>query len=252
MIRPLLIFSLLVGLGPRLAAAPADLLLVAPDDATLAPVLKKLEGARTETRAAWTFWFGQLHGKSVVLTRTEGDPLNAVAATTLAVRRYQPKLIVVFGTARTHDPALRAHDVVVSEIFVAFDGLISPPTGLGGGSDALKWMKLPHPLMTKGERETPTPAFPADAAALALARTLATPQGRVISGVLGSANQVNREADRIAWIRAQWGTSTEDGESAHIAGVGQLLGTPVIGFRVIDGTPEEAAEFALKFVEAWK
>ena len=66
-----------------------------------------------------------------------------------------------------------------------------------------------------------------------------------------SSDLVNREADRIAWLRAQWGTSTEDSESAHVAGVGQLLGTPVIGFRGIDGAPEEAAEFALKFVEAW-
>ncbi len=252
MIRPTLMFGLLVCLSRWLAAAPADLLLVAPDDATLAPVLKKLEGLRTESRVAWTFWFGQLHGKSVVLTRTEGDPLNAVAAATLAVRRHQPKLIVVFGTARAHDPELRAHDVIVSDKFVGFDGLVSPPTGLGGGSDALKWKKLPHPLMTAGERETPTPSFPADAAALALARSLTPTRGRVVVGALGSANQINREADRIAWLRAQWGTSTEDGESAHIAGVGKLLGTPVIGFRVIEGAPEEAAEFALKFVEAWK
>lgn len=238
--------------GAPLLAAPTDLLLVAPDDATLAPILKKLESPRIESRAAWTFWFGQLYGKSVVLTRSEGDPLNAVAATTLAVRRHQPKLIVVFGAARAHDPALRAHDVVVSEKFIAFDGLISPPTGLGGGSDALKWKKLPHPLMTAGERETPAPLFPADPAALALARTLAPIQGRVVVGALGSANQINREADRIAWLRAQWGTSTEDGESAHIAGVGKLFDTPVVGFRVIDGTPEETAAFALKFVEAWK
>ncbi len=39
----------------------------------------------------------------MVLTRTEGDPLNAVAATTLAVRRYSPKLVVTYGTARAHD-----------------------------------------------------------------------------------------------------------------------------------------------------
>ena len=118
---------------------------------------------------------------------------------------------------------VRTHDVIVSEKFVGFDGLVAPTTELGGGSDALKWKKLPHPLMTAGERETPTLSFPADAAALALARTLTPTQGRVIAGTLGSANQVNREADRIAWLRTQWGTSTEDGESAHVAGVGKLL-----------------------------
>ena len=251
MIR-LILLALLALAGAPLQAAPTELLLVAPDDATLAPVLKKLADARSESRAAWTYWFGQLHGKSVVLTRTEGDPLNAIAATTLAVRRHQPKLIVVFGTARAHNPALRAHDVVVSEKFVAFDGLVSPPTRLGGGSDSLTWKKLPHLLMTAGERDAAAPFFPASSTALAVARTLSAERGRVIIGALGSANQVNREADRIAWLHAQWGTSCEDDESAHVAGVGKLLDTPVIGFRVIDGAPEEAAALVLKFVESWK
>ncbi|MEO6246721.1 MAG: 5'-methylthioadenosine/S-adenosylhomocysteine nucleosidase [Opitutaceae bacterium] len=250
--RNLLLHLLLASITLRVAAAPADLLLVAPDDTTLAPLLEKLEEPRRETRAAWTFWSGQLLGKSVVLTRTEGDPLNAVAATTLAVRRYEPRLIVVFGLGRAHDPALRPHDVVVSESFVAFDGIVSPAAGIGDGSDALKWKKLPHPLMTHGERETPTSSFPASATALAVAKSLSPAPGRIVVGTLGSANQINREADRIAWLRAQWGTTCEDGESAHVAGVGQLLGTPVIGFRVIDGSPIEAAAFTLKFVEAWK
>jgi adenosylhomocysteine nucleosidase len=249
---PIFLFCLLVAQIGRLTAAPVDVLLIAPDDVTLAPVLAKLAGPRQETHAAWTFWLGALNGKPVALTRSEGDPLNAVAATTLAVRRYQPKLIVVFGAARAHDPAVRPHDIVVSEKFVAFDGLVSPPTALGGGSDALKWKRRPHPLMTAGERETPTPSFPASAPALALARNLTSSTGRVIIGALGSAHQVNREADRIAWLREEWGTSSEDGDSAHVAGVAQLLGTPVIGFRVIDGPGSEAAGFALKFTEAWK
>ena len=101
-------------------------------------------------------------------------------------------------------------------------------------------------------RETPIDKFPGDPHAMAVARSLPAGRGRVLAGVLGSANQVNREFDRIAWIRTTWGTSTEDGESAHVAGCASLFGVPTIGLRVVDGTPGEAAGFVLRFVEAWK
>ncbi|MBS0633536.1 MAG: hypothetical protein JSS11_16625 [Verrucomicrobia bacterium] len=230
--------------------ASTDVLLAAADDATLQPLIARLANPHTETRASWTFWLGTLGGKSVVLTRTEGDPLNAVAAATLAIRRYAPKLVVSYGSARAHDPALQPGDAIVSEVFAAFDGMVSPVTSLDGGAHPLKWERLPHAPIQGKEVEKYVLTFPADATALAAAKKLSGPRGAVIPGTLGSANQVNREADRIAWIRATWGTSCEDGESAHLAGAAQLLGVPIIGLRIIEGTPEQAAALALKFMEA--
>jgi len=250
--HPALIALLSIVAVQTLPAERVDVLLTAATDAELQPLLAGMTGVHNEQRAAWQFWSGTIGRRSVVLTRTEGDPLNAVAATTLAIRRYEPKLVVTFGSARAHDPALHAGDVVVSEKFAAFDGLVSPVTPLEGGSAPLAWHKLPHLLATVGEKETPAWFFPADAHALAVARTLVAVRGKVVVGVLGSANQVNREADRVAWLHAQWGTSSEDGESAHIAGCAQLLGVPVIGLRVIDGTADEAAALAERFLEALK
>ena len=80
----------------------------------------------------------------------------------------------------------------------------------------------------------------------------AAPRGRVIAGVLGSAAQVNREADRIAYLHQQWHTSSEDNDSAHIAGCALLLRTPVIGLRIIEGTPAESAALAMQFLEMLK
>ena len=246
------IFSFRLALAAASSAPSVDVLLAAASDAALQPLIAKLESPQIETRAAWQFWIGTLAGKRVVLTRTEGDPLNAVAATTLAIRRYSPKLVVTYGSARAHDPALQSGDLLVSEKFSAFDGLVSSVVPLDAGSDSLTWQKLPHLVATRGEGETAGFFFPADASALAVAKTLTAPRGKVVVGVLGSAAQVNREADRVAWIRREWGTSSEDGESAHIAGCALLLGVPVIGLRVIDGTEAEAAAVALKFMEASK
>jgi adenosylhomocysteine nucleosidase len=235
-----------------LPARAADILLAAATDAELQPLIRRLVDARAETRAAWTFWTGTLAGRSVVLVRTEGDPLNAVAATTLAIRRHSPRLVVTFGSARAHDPALRSGDVVVSKAFVAFDGIISDPLPLGGSVKPLAWKRLPHAVMTPGEKENYQVEFPADPGALATATKLKPARGKLVTGVLGSAHQVNREADRLAYLHQQWGTSTEDFESAHVAGCALLLGVPVIGLRVVDGTPAESAALALQFLEGSK
>jgi len=93
---------------PLSAGAKVELLLAAANEAELAPVRAKMRDVNEETRTSWTFWTGTLAGKPVVLVRTEGDPLNAVAATTLAIRRFEPALVLTFGTARPHDPSLRA------------------------------------------------------------------------------------------------------------------------------------------------
>ncbi|HWA85774.1 MAG TPA: hypothetical protein VG710_06105 [Opitutus sp.] len=254
-LRALAVFIALGLVLARSAPAPADavdLLLVSGEDRALQPVLDRLQGAQRETHAAWTLWVGALAGKRVAVVRSDGDPLNAVAATTLALRHHPPRLIFIFGTARAHDPALHDGDVVVAGNFAAFDGIVSPTIDLGAGSDALHWDRLPHLLMTSGETEKAADTFPADPDATTVALKLRAPSGRVLRGVLGSANQINREADRIAWLHAHWGTSTEDGESAHIAGCAALFGIPVAGARVVNGSPADAAKFALEFTEAWK
>jgi len=244
MIRVLLVLLLAVALR----GAGVDYLLAA-DEAELRPLLAKLADARPVTRAAWTAWTGTLGGHAVALVRTEGDPLNAVAAVTLAIRRHEPRVVLTFGAARAHAPDLRPGDVVAAVKFAAFDGIVSPSAGLGEGSDALRWRKLRHPVMTAGEKETAMDFFPADAVVAAKLRALVAPRGRVIGGVLGSAHQVNGEADRRAWLHHTWDTSCEDGESAHVAGTALLLGVPAAGLRVIDGQPGEAAALVLQFLE---
>ncbi len=246
--RLIVILLLLTAVLP---AAPVEVLLAATET-ELQPLLARLVDPHTEKHAAWQFWTGTLDGKVVALTRTEGDPLNAVAATTLAIRRYAPKLVVTFGAARAHDPALRPGDVVVSGSFAAFDGMISAHRDLNGGTAPLQWKILPHAIMTPGEQEKYLPAFPAYEPALAVAQKLTGARGRVVTGVLGSANQVNHEPDRIATLRTQWGTSCEDPESAHIAGCALLLGVPVIGVRVIDGTDAEAAALVTQLLGGLK
>jgi nucleoside phosphorylase len=60
-------------------------------DSELQPLLAALEGKERIQIAAWTFWRGRIGVKRVVVSRTEVGPINAVAATTLAVVSFKPK-----------------------------------------------------------------------------------------------------------------------------------------------------------------
>ena len=246
----LILLSLLYGIALVASAQPVEVLLLGADDATLQPLLAKMERPQLEKHATWSFWSGKLAGRSVVLARTEGDPLNAVVVTTLGIHLHPPHLIISYGVARAHDPALCAGDIVVSEGFAAFDGVQSWRRELGEGSDAIEWRVLPHLFLTPEGTEKAERIFPADRKAVGLGLSLHNPNGRVVGGVLGSANQINREIDRIAWLRSHWGSSCEDAESGHIAGCALALGVPVIGLRVIEGQPTQAAAAALEFLEA--
>ena len=263
--RATMVLGIIAGLLlPLSAVAKVDLLLAAASEAELAPVRAKMSGVKETTATSWTFWSGTLEGRSVVLVRTEGDPLNAVAAVTLSIRKFDPALVLSYGVARAHDPALSPGDVVVSETFAAFDGFISGHRGLGEGTKLADWKKLPHAPISSGEVETYTESFPADAKAKSAALGLKACGGaRVVAGVLGSAHQINREADRVAWLREKWGTSCEDFESAHVAACASLFKVPSAGVRVIVASSEtdetrmsaaqaKAAELAMAWVEALK
>ncbi len=242
--------------------AKVDFLISAASEAELAPVRARMAGVEELTLTSWTFWTGTLAGRPVVLARTEGDPLNAVASTTLAVRRFAPALALTYGVARPHDPALKPGDAIVSERFVPFDGFVSGRRERGEGVRLADWKKLPHAPISAGEVETYTESFPADPGATKAALGLPNKHGRVLAGVLGSAHQINREVDRLAWLRTTWGTSCEDFESAHVAVCAQMFGVPAAGIRVVlpaDAGPSEtasaqtqAASLLLAWVEALK
>src|SRR5206468_510624 len=89
-------------------------------DWELQPLLAALEEKREIQLASWTFWRGKIGGKSVVISRTEVGPINAAAATTLAILTFHPQLVINQGTAGANDPQLKVYDIIVGESAVDY------------------------------------------------------------------------------------------------------------------------------------
>jgi adenosylhomocysteine nucleosidase len=221
--------------GPAPAADPkrVDVVIQGAGDSEVDPLVAELSGAERIQIAAWTFWRGRLGGRTVVISRTEVGPINAVAATTIAILTFHPRLIINQGTAGATVPDLRVFDIVAGEATVDYGGFSSSHADAGQGSRPSNWMRMPHRLRLDGEERVPLPVFPGDPDVLALALAQSYEHGRVVRGVIGSAFQFNREIDRLLWIRDTYDAVSEDMESAFAAGAALGFNTPFLAIRII-------------------
>ncbi len=224
-------------------------------DAEVEPLVAALTGATRIQIAAWTFWRGRIGDKTVVVSRTEVGPINAVAATTLAIVTFHPRLIINQGTAGATGPDLRVFDIVAGEATVDYGGFSTRHADAGAGSDQSTWMRMPHRLRFEGDERVPLPVFPGDPDVLAAALSQRYEHGRVLKGIIGSAFEFNREVDRLTWIRERYEAVSEDMESAFAAGAALGLNTPFLAIRIISdsdfyspGVHPDAAEYCARFV----
>jgi len=229
-------------LAPR-GKGGVDLVVQGAVDSELQPLLAALEGRQAIQIAAWTFWRGRIGAKDVVVSRTEVGPINAVAATTLAIERFRPRLVLNQGTAGATDPGLKVFDIVVGEATVDYGAFRSAPRAAGAGVDLSGWSPMPHRLRLDGKERVPFRTFPGDASALRLALDAPYGRGRLVRGVIGSAFEFNLEIDRLAWIRRTHGAVSEDMESAFAAGTAAGFGTRFLAIRIISDSEFQSVEF---------
>lgn len=102
---------------------------------------------------------------------------------------------------------------------------------------------MPHRLRLDGKTRTEYWRFLGDPAAARDALATPNPRGRVVTGVIGSAFEFNRELDRLTWVRQAYGASSEDMESAFSAAVAQGFGTRFLAIRIISDNEFTAPEF---------
>jgi len=157
------------------SAEQVDLVIQGAVDSEVEPLVAALVNPRRVRIAAWTFWRGQLAGRNVVVSRTEVGSINAVAATTLAITSFHPRLIINQGTAGATVPDLRVLDIVAGEATVDYGafGLLRaghsstggrlvrtvrrPPRGEAAGEPPVSTGR--HPAVTHGAPIQLVPLF---------------------------------------------------------------------------------------------
>jgi adenosylhomocysteine nucleosidase len=144
----------------------------------------------------------------------------------------------------------------------------SPFRPVGGGSRPLDWVPLDLTASEGSAGNDPNarrPArFEADGPLLAAARHAKGDykRGRIIEGVIGSADMWNDEIDRIAWLHTKFGTTVEEMETASAAQIAALFNVPFLGIRVVSdnitngdaydpGTGDACEDYVYQVVRAY-
>ena len=227
-----------------------------------------LTGAAEERVQGWTFWRGTVDGYPVIVSKTLKGMPAAAAATAIAAERYHPIAIINQGTAGGHEASLRVYDIVVGTHAVNLGSFKTGFRLAGQGSDLGDWVPLD---LTRADGSAATDPnarrmrrFGADGQLLATALRVKDryTRGRVVEGIIGSAEVWNSELDRIQRFHDQYGTSVEEMETVAAAQIADLFQIPFLGIRVVsnnitndgayDGKTAEACQgYVLEVVKAY-
>ncbi|MFS1703448.1 5'-methylthioadenosine/S-adenosylhomocysteine nucleosidase [Alteromonas sp. AMM-1] len=201
-----------------------------------------LENVRTEKSGHATFYLGTLNGYPIVVAQTGKGLENTAAATAIGIERYRPRAIINQGTSGGHDPSLKVGDIVIGKRAVNASNFKTPFRAKGEGSAPLTW--LPMDLLASsgsaGEGDSAKDAeriryYLGSPELIAAAHAVKQHymRGKVVEGTIASGNFWNNELDRIAWLHDQFGTSTEEMETAAAAQIADAYGVPFVGIRVL-------------------
>lgn len=227
-------------------AKPAPILVQGAMDIEVDALIEALENRKSHTFGSWTFWEGSFKGYPVVISRTEVGMANAAASTALGIAHFKPKWIINQGTSGGHDPKLYQGDIVLGERSFNM-GSFKVEARKEKGIEPKKWqlMDVGMRLRENGEFVEYPQGFQGDAFLLKLAQAVgkAYQKGKVVVGVIGTADEWNREVERIEHIHKLYGTSTEEMETSASALVARAYKIPFLGIRILSNTDLHNQDF---------
>jgi adenosylhomocysteine nucleosidase len=251
---PLLAALLLTGC--RRAPEPPPVVVQGAMDVEVRKLAGALANVSEERVKGWTFWRGTLDGYPVIVSKTLKGMSNAAAATAIAAERYHPAAIVNQGTAGGHEPQLRVYDIVLGTYSVNLGSFKTGYRTAGRGSDFLEWTPLDLTRSDGSAGNDPEARrmrrYKGDEQLLAAAVSVKDRyrKGRIVEGVIGSAEMWNSELDRIQRFHDQYGTTVEEMETASAAQIADLFQIPFLGIRVLSNNITNGGEYDPKAGEA--
>lgn len=226
--------------------ASAPILIQGAMDVEVDTMVAALQEKQALTIGAWTFWQGTLAGYPVVISRTEVGLANAAAATTLAIERFKPRLIINQGTSGGHDPALHRGDIVIATRSFNMGAYRSDFTPADQGIDPRKWHNFEVTMrLRENGKLVEHSSFAGDPELVGRALGMADryQHGRVVAGIIGTADEWNRQVARINWLHQTYNTAAEEMETSSAALVAEAYKVPFVGVRVLSNTDLHGEEF---------
>lgn len=178
----------------------------------------------------YKFYKGTINNYPVVVSKTKIGQTNAGAATSIAILKYSPILIINQGTAGGHGRKIHKGDIVIGKDYINLTAFRINRREEGRGSDLSGWKM--RAFYTDKQHHIYNIA---DERLLEIARGLKEEYkaGKIYEGRIASGEIWNRESDRIMYIYNTYNTLCEEMETGAVYTIAKNFNVPVIGIRVI-------------------
>lgn len=173
-----------------------------------------------ETFGGFEFYIANYNGVRIIISQTKIGIINGTEATTIAILKFKPDVVINQGCAGSALIDLKVGDIIVGEKSVYINCYNTPIKQKGLGSDSLEWEA--HPKRSYCIDSTDW--------LLDIAKTM---DGEPKFMTLGSGDLFSREYDRIVHLNETFNHACEDMETVACFKVCEDFGVSHIGFRII-------------------
>ncbi|MGL5049306.1 MAG: 5'-methylthioadenosine/S-adenosylhomocysteine nucleosidase [Cetobacterium sp.] len=208
-------------------------------------LIKSLNNPTKNHIGSWTFWKGNIGVHDVIVSRTEVGLVNAAASTAIGIEKYNPTIIINQGTSGGHDSNLHTGDIVLGTEIVNI-GAIRTERKEEGVSENMKdgiFFDVVQRLRDKDNKLTTYKTFKSDSNLIEVAKNTKYTNGKIAMGVIGSADQWNREIERIKYLNISFKTMTEEMESVAVAQTAKAYNIPFLAVRILSNTDIHNEDF---------
>lgn len=208
-------------------------------------LIEQLKKPVKQQVGAWTFWKGKIGNKVVVVSRTEVGLTNASASTVIGIQKYSPTLIINQGTSGGHDSKLHTGDIVIGKKMINIGAMRTERKEENTPANYKEWLFFDVVQRLRdidGEKQD-NPYFISDEKIMKIAEKIEYKNGKIVRGVIGTADQWNRELERINYLHKTFNTSVEEMETVASAQIAKAFNIPFIGVRILSNTDVHNEDF---------
>ena len=86
---------------------------------------EKIKNKVVEKIANYEFYIGSIANNKIIISKTEIGEINASIATSIAIERYNPDLIINQGTCGGHDINVKTGDLIIVKDYIYISSFIT-------------------------------------------------------------------------------------------------------------------------------
>lgn len=203
-------------------------------------ILKNIDNLDELDINNYKFYKGFINEHPIIISLSKVGLIHASSSFTIAIKEFNPKIIVNTGIAGATDKELHIGDIVIGNSVININSYRTPNLKIGEGSNPNNWELL---TFLSGETDRLVEEQ-GNSKLIELAREIsANNYGKIYIGKIGSGDVWNREIDRILYLNKKYHILCEDMESIATYTIANLQDIPVISIKMISDNSITGEEY---------